>query len=180
MLAETVIAKEDVFTAHVTEHGVRPMEHGRLDKGERRLPEIEGIPRLDRYIFPILVVVAFQNFNAVRRAVDRRIRDLPHQGGQRTAVIHLVMLHDDRVDVLEIDFPLEVVDKLMIKGQPGRIDQDRFPVPDQVGVIGRPAMGGIFVTVEPFELPVDFTHPGDLFRQFSRHRALILSVPIRR
>ena len=84
MLAETVIAKEDVFTAHVTEHGVRPMEHGRLDKGERRLPEIEGIPRLDRYIFPILVVVAFQNFNAVRRAVDRRIRDLPHQGGQRT------------------------------------------------------------------------------------------------
>ncbi|MPN57381.1 hypothetical protein SDC9_205075 [bioreactor metagenome] len=58
MLAESVVAEQDVLTRHIGEHGIRPVKHGRLNKYQFASAQVQGIPGLYRHKVPVLVVMA--------------------------------------------------------------------------------------------------------------------------
>ena len=106
MLAESVIAEEDVFTGHIGEHRIGPVQHRCFDEDELAASEVQRIAGLDIDEVPVLVIQAAQDGFPFLRAVNRRVRDFTHQGRQGAAVIVFIMVHDDIVDVLEVDFAL--------------------------------------------------------------------------
>ena len=99
MLPEAIVAEQDVVPRHIGEHRVRPVKHGRLNKDELCVAELQRIAGLHRDKIPVLMIEAAQNRLTLLRAVNRCIRNLPHQSRQGTAVIIFVMIHDDAVNV---------------------------------------------------------------------------------
>ena len=76
------------------------MQHRRLDKGQRRIAELQRIAGLDIHIIPVLMIMSAKDGLALLRAINRTIRDLAHQCRQRAAVIGLIVLHDDCINFL--------------------------------------------------------------------------------
>ena len=104
MLAKTIIGKEDILTRHISEHRIRPMQHGSFNENQLMGPKIQGIPRLYIDKIPVLMIKTAQDGFSLLRAVNRRIRNFCHQGRQGTAVIVLIMVHDDIVNLVKINF----------------------------------------------------------------------------
>ena len=57
MLAECIIAEENIILCQIAEHGVRPMQHSGLNKQELLLPQAQSIPGLYLYKVPILMIM---------------------------------------------------------------------------------------------------------------------------
>ena len=169
VLTETVVAEEDVFAGHISEHRIRPMEHSGFDEDELAVAQVQGIAGLDVDEVPILVIEAAQDGFPFLGAVNRRIRDFPHQCRQSAAVVVFIVVHDDIVDVFEVDFLLQVSDEFVVKGFPDRIHEDRLFIADQVGVVRRALFCRIFMAVEFVQFPVDFTYPSHFFCNFFTH-----------
>lgn len=74
MLTKTVVAEKDVFTGHIGEHRVRPVEHGGFDEDELAAAQIQGIAGLDVDEVPVLMIEAAQDGFPFLGAVNRRIR----------------------------------------------------------------------------------------------------------
>ena len=102
-------------------------------------------------------------------AVNRRIRDFPHQCRQSAAVVIFVVVHDDIVDVFEVDFFFQVGDKFIVKRFPDRIHEDRLFIANQIRVIRRTLFCGIFMAVKFVQFPVDFTYPSYFVCNFFTH-----------
>jgi len=122
LLAEGVVAEEDVVPRQVAEQGVWPVEHRRLDEDQLFLSQTEVIPGLDGMEVPVLVVMAHERLDAVGGAIDRLIGDAGHQFGKGATVIDLCMVGNDVVDLLQIDRLFKVLDILLGEGRPDRID----------------------------------------------------------
>ena len=118
MLTETIVAEQDFLAAQVAEHRVGPVQHGCLDKGQCRLTEFQRVAGLDIHKVPVLVIVAADDGFALSSAIDRRVRDLAHEVNESTAVVNLVVAHHDIVNLVEVDFLLEIGNKLAAVGQP--------------------------------------------------------------
>src|SRR3712207_8485601 len=52
-----------------------------------------------------------------------RVRNLAEQLRQRAAMVYLVVVHHDVVDVLQIDYLFESLDKLAVVRAPHRVDE---------------------------------------------------------
>ena len=169
MLAETIVAEQDLLTAQVAEHRVGPVEHCCLDKGQRRLSEFQRVAGLDVHKVPVHVVVAANDGLALGGTVDGRVGNLTHQVNEGTAVVDLVVAHHDIVNLVEVDFLLEVLDKLTAVGEPRCVNQHIFLVTNQVGVVTRATVCGQFVAVERLQFPVHLTNPSHSLGQFLTH-----------
>ncbi len=169
VLTKTVVAEKDVFTGHIGEHRVRPVEHGGFDEDELAAAQIQGIAGLDVDEVPVLMIEAAQDGFPFLGAVNRRIRDFPHQCRQSAAVVIFVVVHDDIVDVFEVDFFFQVGDKFIVKRFPDRIHEDRLFIADQIRVIRRTLFCGIFMAVKFVQFPVDFTYPSYFVCNFFTH-----------
>ncbi len=78
MLSERVVAEKDVVAGQVRRHAVRPVEHLHLDKYEfLSVPYINAVAGFDRLEIPVTVILTFQRFYRVRRAIHRHIRTPP-------------------------------------------------------------------------------------------------------
>ena len=84
-------------------------------------------------------------------------------------MVVFIVVHDDIVDVFEVDFLLQVSDEFVVKGFPDRIHEDRLFIADQVGVIRRALFCRIFMAVEFVQFPVYFTYPSHFFCNFFTH-----------
>ena len=103
MLAEAVVAEENIFSGHVGEHGVRPVQHGRFDENKFGVTQVQGVAGLYVHKVPVLMIVSPDNAFAFFGAVNGHIRNFPHQGRQGAAVIDLVVVHDHVIDLLQVD-----------------------------------------------------------------------------
>ena len=116
-------------------HGVRPVEHRGLDKDQPAAAEVEGVAGLDGDEIPFrMMIMSLNDLFAVRRAVDRGVRDLAHQLGQRAAVVDIVVVHHDIINLFQVDFLFEPGDELLIERLPHRVDQDGLPIPHEIGL----------------------------------------------
>ena len=111
------------------------MEHGCLDEGEGGFAYRQGVARLDVDEVPVLVIVPADNGFAFLGAVDGCIGDFTHQLGQGTAVVHLVVIHDDVVNLLKVYLLLQTADKFAVVGLPDGVNQHDFFVANKIGII---------------------------------------------
>ena len=83
-----------------------------------------------------------------------------HQIGQGTAVIDLRMIRYDIIDILGRNLLEQFFDITFGEGRPSSIDEGRFLIPNQVGIVGTAPMGGVFFSVKLTQFPVGFPCPG--------------------
>lgn len=169
MLAEPVVTEKDFLTCHVREHRIGPVKHRRFDENEFAVAEIKRISRIDGDEVPILMVMAADNRFALFGTVNGRIRNLLHQKRQRPAVIAFIMIHNDVIDLVQVNFFFQAFYEFPAVRSPDRIHENRFLITNQIGIIRRTALRRIFLPVEIHEFPVHFTDPSNLVRDFLCH-----------
>ena len=74
-------------------------------------------------------------------------------------MVAFAVVGDDEVDLVEVDFLLEVFDEVEAVGGPDGVDEDVFFFLYEVGVLAGAIADGIVVAVEGFEFPVDIADP---------------------
>ena len=176
VLAESVIAEEDIFAGHIGKHRIGPVQHRGFDEDELAASEIQRIAGFYIDEVPVLVIQTAQDGFPLFRAVNRCVRDFTHQGRQGTAVIVFIVIHDDIIDVIEVDFALQVSDKFFIKGFPYGVHQNGLRIADQVRVVRRSFFCRIFMSMEFIQFPIDFSYPGHFVCQFFSHVYRLLFV----
>ncbi|MPN23226.1 hypothetical protein SDC9_170614 [bioreactor metagenome] len=64
--------------------------------------DIDGVPGFDDMKIPLrMMILSGQGFDRACSAIDRRIRNLLHQRGQSAAVVHLAVIDDEKIDLIE-------------------------------------------------------------------------------
>jgi hypothetical protein len=160
VLTEGVTGEKDVVLGQVAEHGVRPVEHGGLDKDQfLAVAQVEAVAGLDHPEIPVLVILPLDRFHPVGRAVDGLLRDARHQLRQGAAVVHLAVAGDDEVDPVQLDPLGQIGDEFLVKRGPDRIDERHLLLFDKIGVVAGAAMGRKLVAVEFAQFPVDLADP---------------------
>ena len=104
MLTEAVITEEDIVTGHIGKHRIRPVEHGRFNEYQLTVAQIQGIARFDVDVIPILVIQPAKNGFAFLGTVNGNVGDFPHQSRQCPTVVIFIMIHDDVIDFIQVDF----------------------------------------------------------------------------
>ena len=110
---------------------------------------------------------------ALLGAVDGRVGNLAHQFGQCTAVVYLVVLHHDVVNLFQVYLLLQSTDELAVVGLPDSVDERRLLVAHQIGVITGTTVRGILVAVKTCQFPVDLADPTDLGGNLLCHCAFL-------
>jgi hypothetical protein len=159
---EAVAGKQHLLLLEIGHHGVRPMEHGGLQKGQIIAAQGEFAAGFDLHKGPLRLEVAAQAGLALGRAEDFLRLDPVHHFGQTPGMIHLHVIGDDIVDFLGIDDVADAAHHLPDKALFHRVDQGDLVVHDEVGVIGGPGLGAVAVKIP--QGPVYGAHP-----IYSRH-----------
>ena len=89
-------------------------------------------------------------------------------------MVNLVVIHDDIVDVFEIDFLLEPRNEFTVVGFPHGIDERHFLVADEIGVVAGATMRREFVAMEGGEFPVNLAYPSHFIGYFLSHFQVVL------
>ena len=163
VLTKGIVGKEDRVSGKIFHHAVRPVQHRRLDEDQFLFPERQFVPRLDYLEIPVLMIMALQGFHSVCRAVNRLVRDVPHELGQRAGMVRLRMIGDHVIDLAQVDFMLEVSHELFSKRSPYRVDERDLFVTHEIGIIGGASMSRVLFPVKFSQFPIDLTHPVDVF-----------------
>ena len=148
MLAEAVVAEQNVFAGHVGEHGVGPVKHGRFYKNQFAVAQVQGVPGLYVHKVPVLMVMAPDDALALFCAVDGHIGNFFHEGRQGAAMIDFIMVHDHVIDLLQVNGFFQMIYVFFIIGFPAGIDQGSLLILHQIGVIGRAFICRQFMAVE--------------------------------
>ena len=176
VLAEGVVAEQHRVTGHVGHHAVRPVQHWGFH--EDQLFTVTDIQRVAGFYGvegPLwMVVVAVDGVNGVGGAVDRGIRNVGHQLGQRPGVILFRVVDDDVVDVVQIDFAAQVLHELAAEFVIDGIDQDVFTFANEIAVVAAAAQRFVFRPVKITYFPVTLTHPMNVIFNQNRHSNLNL------
>ena len=135
MMAKGVVAEEEVIAGEITEHAVRPMQHGGRDKSQLLVAQAQGVAGFHHLEIPVLMIIAGERLHPVGRAIDRRIRDVPHQFGQSPTVIDLGVIGHHIVYALQINHLFEPVHEFLGIGRPDRVYQGHFFIPHQIGIV---------------------------------------------
>ena len=119
-----------------------------------------------------MVVMAVDRVDGVSGAVDRRVRNVRHQLGQRAGVIFFRMVDDDVVDGVQVDFTAQVLHELAAELVIDGIDQYVFSFADEIAVVAAAAQRFVFRPVEIAHFPVTLTHPMNVIFNQNRHSNL--------
>jgi len=171
VVAEGVVAEQDLLAGQVAEHGVRPMQHGRFDEDELAFAQAQALAGFHHLEIPVLVVVPFEGFDAIGRAVHGHAGDEPHEFRQAAAMVAFGVVGNDVVDGREVHLGLELLDELAREGGPDRFDERGLLVAHQIGVVGAALVRGILLAMETLEFPVALAHPGHGVGDFEGHMA---------
>ena len=137
MLAEGVHGEQDIVTSQECRHAVWPVQHTHFNKDELfSIADVNAVAGLDDMKIPAaLAILAFNAFDCLRGAVDGRIWYFFHQGGKRTGVIALTMVCNDEINLAQINFFLQVLDKIKTVRSPDCIDQHCFFFFNQISIL---------------------------------------------
>ncbi len=174
VLTEGVVTEQHRVTGHVGHHAVRPVQHRRFHEDQLfAVADIQRVAGFHGVEVPLrMVVVTVDGVNSVGGAVDRGVRNVRHQLGQRPGVILFRMVDDDVVDVVQIDFAAQVLHELAAEFVIDGIDQDVFTFADEIAVVAAAAQRFIFRPVEIAHFPVTLTHPMNVIFNQNRHSNL--------
>ena len=117
-------------------------------------------------------MVAVDRVDGVGGAVNRRIRDLHHQFGQRTGMVLFGVVNDDIVEVSQIDFAAQVLHELAAEFMIDGIDQHVFLLANEIAVVAAAAQRFIFGTVEITHFPIALANPKNVIFNRNRHSNL--------
>ncbi|SAE25512.1 Uncharacterised protein [Enterobacter cloacae] len=119
-------------------------------------------------------MVAVDGVNGVSGAVDRGIRNVGHQLGQRPGMILFRVVDDNVVDLIQIDFAAQVLHELAAEFVIDGIDQDVFTFTNEIAVVAAAAQRFVFRPVKITYFPVTLTHPMNVIFNQNRHSNLNL------
>lgn len=128
VLAEGVVTEQHRVTGHVGHHAVRPVQHWGFHEDQLfAIADIQRVAGFHGVEVPLrMVVVAVDGVNGVGCAVDRGIRNVGHQLGQRPGMILFRVVDDNVVDLIQIDFAAQILHELAAEFVIDGIDQDVF------------------------------------------------------
>ncbi len=174
VLTEGVVAEQHRVAGHVGHHAVRPVQHRGFNEDQLlAVADIQRVAGFHGVEVPLrMVVVAVDRVDGVSGAVDRGIRNVGHQLGQRPGVVLFRMVDDDVVDVVQIDFTAQVLHELAAEFVIDGIDQHVFSFADEIAVVAAAAQRFIFRPVEIAHFPVTLTHPMNVIFNQNRHSNL--------
>lgn len=73
-------------------------------------------------------------------------------------MVNLTVVDDDVVDLLEVDFLLEVFYELKLMGCSNGIDQNGFALLNQIGILAGAVENGVFISMEFLQFPINVAH----------------------
>jgi hypothetical protein len=143
-----------------------------IDEDQFLPAQVEPVARFDRDEIPIPVKMPPERFDAVGRAINRRLGKALHEISQGAAVVGLSVVGDDGVDPVQPDLFVQVVHKPGREGAPNSIDQDCFFILDEIRIIGGSPVSGVFRPVEAPDFPIHCANPVNVFLDFFQHVCL--------
>ena len=174
VLAEGVVAEQHRVAGHVGHHAVRPVQHRGFHEDQLlAVADIQRVAGFHGVEVPLrMVVVAVDRVDGVSGAVDRRVRNVGHQLGQRAGMVLFRVVDDDVVDGVQVDFTAQVLHELAAELVIDGIDQHVFSFADEIAVVAAAAQRFVFRPVEIAHFPVTLTHPMNVIFNQNRHSNL--------
>ncbi|CQZ65332.1 Uncharacterised protein [Salmonella enterica subsp. enterica serovar Typhi] len=150
------------------------MQHRRFHEDQLlAVADIQRIAGFHHLKIPFRVMVmAVDRVNGVGGTVDRRVRDLRHQFGQRACMVFFGMVNDDVVDVREVDFTAQILHKLTAKLMIDGIDQHILFFTNEIAVIAAATQRFVFSAVKITYFPVALANPMNIIFNQNRHNHL--------
>ena len=137
VLAEGIVREEDVVTGHVGRHRVGPVQHPHLDEDEfLSVADFDAVAGLHHVEVPsALAVLSFKAFHALGGAVNRGFGNEVHECGERAAVVAFAVVGHNEVNLVQVDFLLQVLDEIEAVRCPDGVDKDVLFFLDEIGVL---------------------------------------------
>ena len=136
MLAETVVREQQLFVGDIRHHGIGPMHHRHLNKRQCVFADIQRVTGFDNLHFPACrVIMHFQSAFPGRRAVQRCVFGLFHNGRQSAGMIHFHMIADNYVNFRGINYRRNTLHKQIGKRRFDPVNQRDFIINNQISVI---------------------------------------------
>jgi hypothetical protein len=83
VLAERIVAEQDVVPREIRRHAVGPVEHRHLDEDKfLAVADLQRVACLHDMEIPLPVILAGQGIDCLRGAIDRTFGDELHEAGQ--------------------------------------------------------------------------------------------------
>ena len=158
--AEGIRGKEDLVRGVIGHHDLRPVHHGRHDKGEDVPAGAEGVALLDEVHAPGEV----GGEEAAEHVAYLRVAHDGHVGIAQGDVLdggRMVRLHvgdDQVVELAAAEGVVHVVEEVVRHGLVHRVEQDGLFVEYEIGVVGY-AVGHAVDALEQSQTPVVGTDP---------------------
>ena len=174
VLAEGVVAEQHRVAGHIGHHAIRPVQHRGFDENQLfAVADIQAVAGFHHLKVPLRgMVVAGNGVDSVGGAVDRGIRDLRHQFGQRAGMVLFRMVDNDVIDIGEVNFTAQVLHEFATEFMIDGIDQHIFFFPDEIAVVAAAAQRFVFSPVEITHFPVALANPMNVIFNQNRHSNL--------
>ena len=174
VLAEGVVAEQHRVAGHIGHHAIRPVQHRGFDKNQLlAVADIQAVAGFHHLKIPLRVMmVSGDGVDGVGGTVNRRVRDLGHQLGQRAGMVLLSMVDNDVINIGEVDFTAQVLHEFTAEFMIDGIDQHIFFFPDEIAVVAAAAQRFVFSPVEITHFPVALANPMNVIFNQNRHSNL--------
>ncbi len=84
-------------------------------------------------------------------------------------MVDLSMVHDDRIDFGQIDLRFQIIHEDFGIGSPHRVDEYGLLLFHEIGVVGRPLVGGVIAAMESSQFVVDESNPIHIVLDIDMH-----------
>ena len=118
------------------------------------------------------MMVSGDGVDGVGGAVNRRVRNLRHQFGERAGMVLFRVVDNDVIDIGEVDFAAQILHEFTAEFMIDGIDQHIFFFPDKIAVVAAAAQRFVFRPVEVTHFPVALTNPMNVIFNQNRHSNL--------
>ena len=142
------------------------MKHANFDELDALFAQADRLPGFNNFIGPVRPVKVLHQGLLPHGGADHLLwLDHVDEDRKGPGVVHLDVVHDDVVDLLETCQFLNVPDQVVLKRLLDGIHQGDLLVHDEKGVVGGALWSGIPMKVP--DIPVHGTHPVDIFLDFN-------------
>jgi hypothetical protein len=124
MLPEGIVAKKDIVAGQVRRHAVGQWSIF-ISTNTSALPFTLSMesPVLTVWKFHFFVILPGKRFDGIFRAIHRNVRDVADKFAERSWMVNLALIGDDKIDFCQNDFGLQVIHKILRVRTPHRIDE---------------------------------------------------------
>ena len=106
-----------------------------------------------------MVELTDQGLHGVCGTVDWQVGAFGHQERKGSTVVNLTVVHNDEIELVEVNRLLKIPHKFFVVGGPDGVNQDSLLFFDQICVLTRTVGDRVIVSVESCQFPVYFPDP---------------------